>query len=506
MAAAAAACVLGLTAAPQASAQTFTALSPDDVALYGAAFRAAQSGDQASVQDLLGRVSDPCISGYVELERLMSPQTKASFEELTAWLDRYADLPEAERVAKLAQKRAPRGSAFTLRLPFFPQAPVYANAREAFYSGDPKTAYALAIATRERWIAALSAFRLKDYAEARKHFEQVARDTDEDEWLRAAAAYWAARTVITLGHPEEAPGYLKLAARWPQTFYGMIAESQLGLEPGAGARVRTVEVERGYQSPIVKASYGGADAQAAALVGSDARARRAAALAQLGRSEPAGAEVRRALVAAKSDGERQAWIALAIDLNTVAQSAQRTRGGAYRDFSHDDFPTPDLQPQGGFTVDKALVYALIKQESRFNAGARSPAGAIGLMQIRAATAAEATGDSSLRRGSALTDPAVNLRAGQAYVEKLLREWTDGDLVRTVAAYNGGPGAVLKAHRYAGSQDSLMVVETLPAAETRQYVERVLANYWTYRRLFGQKTRSIDAVASGVNVVDVRLDR
>jgi soluble lytic murein transglycosylase-like protein len=507
LAAAAAVCVFGAALAPQVKAATFTALTSEDAQLYGAAFQAAEKGDQLTIQDLLQRVSDPCLAGYVELKRLMAPQGKASFEELSGWLDKYAELPDAERVAKLAEKRAPKGSGFTFRLPFFPQAAVYTSAREAFYSGDPKTAYALAIATRERWIAGLSAFRLKDYAEARKHFEQVARDTDEDEWLRAAAAYWAARTAITLGHAEEAPGYLKLAARWPQTFYGMIAESQLGLEPGAGARVRTVEVERPYQGGIVRAAYTGApNPQAQALVAGDARAKRAVALMQVGQTEEAAAELRRALVAARTDAERGAWIALAVELNTEAQSAARSRGGGYREFSYEDFPTPDLQPQGGYTVDKALVFALVKQESRFNPAARSYAGAVGLMQIKASTAAEATGDDSLRRGSALSDPAVNLRAGQAYLDKLLRDWTDGDLVRTVAAYNGGPGAVLKAHRYAGSQDSLMVVETLPAAQTREYVEKVMANYWTYRRLFGQKTRSIDAIASGVNSVDARLDR
>jgi hypothetical protein len=76
----------------------------------------------------------------------------------------------------------------------------------------------------------------------------------------------------------------------------------------------------------------------------------------------------------------------------------------------------------------------------------------------------------------------------------------------VAAYNGGPGSVIKAERNAGAYDTLMVIESLPAQQTRAYVEEVMANYWTYRRRFGERDRSIDALASGARSVDVRLDR
>ena len=88
----------------------------------------------------------------------------------------------------------------------------------------------------------------------------------------------------------------------------------------------------------------------------------------------------------------------------------------------------------------------------------------------------------------------------------MRNYTGGDMVRTVAAYNGGPGAVIKAERNGGAYDTLMVIESLPAPETRAYVEKVMAGYWTYRRIFGERTRSIDALASGAKLVDVRLDR
>ena len=54
-------------------------------------------------------------------------------------------------------------------------------------------------------------------------------------------------------------------------------------------------------------------------------------------------------------------------------------------------------------------------------------------------------------------------------------------------------------------ETLMLIESLPAQETRNYVEKVMASYWTYRRLMGAETRTLDAVASGAREIDFRLD-
>ena len=55
-------------------------------------------------------------------------------------------------------------------------------------------------------------------------------------------------------------------------------------------------------------------------------------------------------------------------------------------------------------------------------------------------------------------------------------------------------------------ESLMVIECMPALETRNYVEKVMVAYWTYRQKFGQDNTTLDAIASGERYVDVRLDR
>ena len=147
-----------------------------------------------------------------------------------------------------------------------------------------------------------------------------------------------------------------------------------------------------------------------------------------------------------------------------------------------------------------MVYALVRQESRFNPNAASGS-AYGLMQLTAETAARLAGDERLRYNpSALRDPALNLKLGQAYVAKLLGS-VQGDVLKAVASYNSGPGVVQKlAAKMGGDADSLMLVESMPSGQTRDYVQRVMAYYWTYRQIFGLDTQTLGAANPGGKAV------
>ena len=151
-------------------------------------------------------------------------------------------------------------------------------------------------------------------------------------------------------------------------------------------------------------------------------------------------------------------------------------------------PVPALAPEGGFTQDKALIYALVKTESRFNASARAGAN-MGLMQINAATAARLGA-----KGSNLLNAGANLKVGQVYVGKLL-DGAKGDLVRAVAGYNLGPDAVRRATAALGAKaDALLLVESLPGENVRTYVRHVLADYWGYRTALKQDTGAMEIAA------------
>ena len=69
-------------------------------------------------------------------------------------------------------------------------------------------------------------------------------------------------------------------------------------------------------------------------------------------------------------------------------------------------------------------------------------------------------------------------------------------VRTVAAYNGGPGNVARwDNTLNASADPLLYIASIPLNETRDFVQRVLANYWMYQIRLGQPTPSLDQIAA-----------
>src|SRR3546814_6617268 len=100
------------------------------------------------------------------------------------------------------------------------------------------------------------------------------------------------------------------------------------------------------------------------------------------------------------------------------------------------YPIPPWQPASGFTVDRALIYAMMRQESGFNPRALSPDGARGLMQLMPRTASYIAGDRRYhgKRENELYDPSLNLELGQRYIAYLLvHDRVQGDLFRLATA-------------------------------------------------------------------------
>jgi len=517
----------------RAQAQTAPAvhaLSNADAQAYQRAFKAVRAGDFDGVKGMSDQVDDECLVGRLELMKLMHADYSATYAELRAWLKKYHDQPGADRVYALARRKAPSledlpapdtdavdtppsdgpswarvealAEKLDLKAPTLKVDARLQAAKEAYYGGDLEQGYALATAAGERWVAGLAAFRLKKYEVAQARLTSLAEAETQSEWVRSGAAFWAARAAVAAGEPERAPALLQIAARTPYTFYGLIAERQLGLEPA----ISSGGFDMGEADDVDRAA--GRSALAAAsglgrLVKSDRRAHRAAALAQVGLRAEAGQELRIALMNAGSTEARRQWIGLGLALNApLTSSADLTHGGRTR-FDLAQFPTPELAPQGGFTLDPSLVYAIVRQESGFKPTAASNANAYGLMQITASTAARVTGDDRLASDPRpLADPSFNLRVGQDYVAKLLG-LVQGDVLRAVAAYNSGPGTILKtAKQMEPEADSLLVFESMPGGQTREFVQRVVSNYWIYRQKAGQDCPSLAALASGARSVTI----
>ncbi len=136
-------------------------------------------------------------------------------------------------------------------------------------------------------------------------------------------------------------------------------------------------------------------------------------------------------------------------------------------------------------LDPFLVAALIRQESEFNPGAVSRAHALGLMQIMPSTGRKLGRNFGIRAlpASRLYKPETSLQLGTLYLRRVLEQY-DGKLEAALAGYNAGEH---RADRWLGwhsLDDPAEFVESIPFAETRDYVESVLRNTEIYRKIYG----------------------
>jgi soluble lytic murein transglycosylase-like protein len=524
-----------------------TALDAGTRDRYRRIFQDQAAGKWGEADAEIARLRDRTLMGYVGAQRLLSPRYRAGYAELAAWLQDYNDHPDAPAIYRLALARRPRGAADELTPATFvtqaPLSPAFAAARTVTGSDAAEAAQlrarlqqmiddggfnaAFALLDRKstadllgpqevelwrgrvrthaleadsqralqvpveislppdaNWNAGLAAFIGGDMPEAARRFEMVA-DAAPDQvssWTLAAGAFWAARANLLAGSPQKFAPYLKRAALHGRTFYGLIAQKALGMK-----------IVADWSLPAI-------DRKEADLLRNDRAGRRALALLQLGASTAASRE----LFAASLDadpGYITAILSLANkavlpDLSVrVANAAWDVR---HRIPGYDAaaYPLPPWQPASGFTLDRALLWGFMRQESAFNPKARSYVGAIGLLQLMPSTARIVTAKLAPEAaGGDAFDPSINLSLGQAYINALMGD-VDDSLVRVAAAYNGGPGNVNRwDSSLNASADPLLYIASIPLNETRDFVQRVLANYWMYQIRLGQPTPSLDQIAA-----------
>ena len=549
----------------QESEPEINLLSLKDQELYRQIFELQKDGKWAGADQLIGQLSNPVLMGHVQFQRYMHPSAyRSSFSELSTWMANYADLPGANRIYRLAKKRQGNAKspkrpvpivaasltggpqpalkqrdtrsksdrnalsrfnsrfkreirrnnsdraekrlwAFEARGIFTEQEFINALtdlAENYFFTSNDEKALALgnlAIAlspsplTQANWITGLAAWRSGACEEAILHFSNLANGATTDRWILSAGAFWAARSSIACRQPENVNGYLKIAAGYKETFYGLVAMRQLGIAPDFEwdpLPLTDSDYQALYQLPGVK---------------------RTIALAEVGRYDLADSELRLVWSRRQHDNHEPV-IALAYRLDLPATQATMARSVPNGDQIPDSafFPVPTWEPEGGFTIDRALLFGFMRQESHFIPRARSGAGAMGLMQLMPATASFIMRDRSLRWSSKykLLEPETNMAISQVYMHHLLdNDITDGNLLKFATAYNGGPGNLGRwQNRIEFDNDPFLFIETIPARETRNFIEKVVANFWIYRIRFGQPTPSLSAAAAGAWPVYESLDQ
>ncbi len=354
-----------------------------------------------------------------------------------------------------------------------------------YLAGDDMSALRLAAkartgygdwAAQADWVAGLAAWRQSDFEQASIAFASAARRSGDQE-IAAGANFWAARASMAGGHPERVDGYLKAAARNPETFYGMLASERMGLKP----RLLDPGMAAGIENkPNVRAALALAEIDELDLADSLIRWQ-----ARIGDARDHAAL---AAIAGRMDlPATQLW--LAHNGPAGAQAAVTAR-----------YPNPKgWAPAGGWRIDRSLVFAHALQESQFRLNVTSPAGARGLMQVMPGTAAMLSRRKGEPNVGALTDPRINLEYGQSFME-IVRDMseTGGMLPKVIAAYNAGPLPVGEWNLQPKNQaDPLLYIESIPYWETRSYVTIILRNYWMYQLQSGEKTNSLGALAQGL---------
>jgi len=191
------------------------------------------------------------------------------------------------------------------------------------------------------------------------------------------------------------------------------------------------------------------------------------------------------LLAAAEYAIRQQWYDIAI---TTADNTRQLHDFSLR------YPTPyrDLfraaaQNEG---IDEAWIYGLARQESRFMHFAKSGVGAAGLMQVMPATAKWAAKRMGINGYSndLIHDLNTNVGIGTYYIRYTF-ELMNGQAVMATAAYNAGPS---RAKRWLASEplEAAIYIETIPFAETRNYVQKVMANAQMYAPRLGRSALSL----------------
>jgi len=363
-------------------------------------------------------------------------------------------------------------------------------ARKLLDIGDVKTAYRLArdaaipskdnYRAEHQFTAGWIALRfLNDPATALAHFAKVAQGHSNPITL-ARSGYWQGRAAEALGRREEARAHYEAAARYSTAYYGQLARARLGHkdivlrpapEPPPGRRDQVARLE------IVRAIE--------LLYAIDERDLIAGALGDLGE---------RALdtVALTALGEVTARHKDARAMLLLGKAAL----GRGLPLEHYAFPTmgiPEYHPIGP-RIEPAVVYAIARQESTFNAKTVSSARAMGLMQVTpdAARYVAKKFGATYDEKRLLSDQSYNVQLGAAELGDLYVDYR-GSHILTFAGYNAGKGRVKEwIAKYGDPRDPKVDpidwVERIPFSETRNYVQRVLENLQVYRVRFGGSSK------------------
>ncbi len=464
-------------------------LPPSEAILVRKIFSLQDTGYLSDAIRDSARLDDSLLMGPILADRYLHTAYHATPAELTAWLARFGDQPEAiairDQLDRLAPATAgstiaaagPAGRAATTRKGVAGPAQMRAlfvqnRDTQVLQEATALLPHATPANAEALFVGGLASWRQDRSDTATAFFDAAYRGASSSS-LRAASAFWAGHVQQRLGNRGAFAVWMRRAALEGDAFYAMIARRALGPSAtcAAGETIGNADVEALLATP---------------------QGKRAFALIQVGERRMAEAELRALWVDTAQDGVLHRSLALTASALGFGQlAAEIEQSGAGR--PKVGLPAR-LQPASGFLVDPPLVYAVVRHESNFQPGAVSSQGALGLMQIMPSTAHAVAGNAAGR----LEDPAVNLSIGQKYMLTLASDDViDGDLIRLLAGYAQGQGALRKwVDNVRDNGDPLMFIEAIPAPGTQEFIHSSLVYSWQYAAAMHVPATSLNALAAG----------
>ena len=316
---------------------------------------------------------------------------------------------------------------------------------------------------------------LKDAPKSLQHFKNLAAITD-GPISQARAYYWLGRAVEA-GAEGNAKEYFTRAAAYTTTYYGQLAAEKLD--------IKSLNIATPSPSDAERQRFNSRELVQAAKLFITA--------GQEWRASPLVDALADTLT---SPGEIALLADLALQAGQNKLALQVGKASAYRgvDVGALTHPLGAIPEETKLSeTGRALAYAIARQESEFHVGARSGAGALGLLQILPGTAKEVAARAGLAYSQVrlTSDAGYNAELGARYLSEQISRFS-GSYILTFIAYNAGPRRASEwVKRYGNPkgksiEDVVDFVELIPFAETRSYVQRVMENYQVYKwRLNGQ---------------------
>ncbi|PZC44496.1 MAG: soluble lytic murein transglycosylase [Chloroflexi bacterium] len=421
----------------------------------------------AAIDEDLG-ADDPAIEGY--LAALAADPAGPQADDALWWAGRLLEAQDSHTLARLLFERL-----------------------AAEYPASP-------FADEAAFRVPLSHYRAGDLATAALGFQRLTNHPDQSQ----RAALWLGKSLDALGDRAEAEAALAAAQTGdPHSYHALRAQAiaagtlnaptpQLGpitLTDSPGATPLDVWLD----------ALPGADAASGTSITASPHWLAALDLWAIGLTRSAEARFRLAIDTAANPwallqaarafdamGTVQLRLAAALALLDRVPSSQRA--AAPSELLRWAYPRgwPELAATftRNFNVDELLIYALIRQESRFNPEAGSIAGALGLTQVIPSTGADiarSLGDAGFET-NLLFRAERAIRYGAAYLGAQLTNF-QGAVDIALAAYNGGPGSAARWSRGAAAVDPDLFYEAVTFNETRAYLRLVLENYAWYQFLY-----------------------